>query len=69
MTDQTTTLQSHIHRVRDLVQPTWNKGKKTTSIIMECNIDKAEAALASGDPRRIKRMNNIMEAYGKEVIA
>lgn len=68
MQELTEKLHTEIHRVRDLVKPEWEKGNKTTSVLMECNIDRAEDAIKAGDVKRMKKSLSIMEEYPLKLI-
>jgi predicted transcriptional regulator of viral defense system len=41
----------------------WRRGERSASVCIECNIDKAQAALEGYDPKKVKLMTEILNEY------
>jgi len=56
-------LQNAIDQATTEIMPYWLRGERSASVCIECNIDKAQAALVGYDTKKIKLMTDILTSY------
>lgn len=56
-------LRSLVQSVTPDVKQYWQRGERTTSVLIECNIDKANDAIEKGNRKQMEIMEFILNQY------